>query len=880
MTSQIKLAFIIHAVLSAMIIIGQHSLAAASTNRTAKPIKEFASGANNDYDLITLSHKPLEVQDNQKLALQIFISTDEKQQLLATDITRKSPYSFPDQQQRRPLTSIKPLVTISKRVKTGGFKRPYDEIYIQDQPTVERPLTSSIKRQQPVDETKHKNFYFLDSNFRDTFKEEDESEGENFINHNSAQVLTKRTNYEDLDREILQERRTLKPIRKTGANQRSELVRTQHRPPWRKRPPAPQPASSKKYNRLRFTTVAPFLLNVPTTTEFFKLISSAHSPIRSLLNTANSSFKNDTDEAINRSASPYEQLDHNRRFSGNKLVATGSNRQDGGVPQYHYKHKLDVNRNKFVISEPTKSPAFKDRSTTTTTIQPNDTLYNSLVSRLGTQDGRILSPTILVNDDDEGSNSTGSGQTVDHVVTIAKPSNSLQLDENYSNSTGNSTDARSHLLMLSNNNSANEMMPTTHYSGSGANKRPVTIIRRHFKYPTTKAPALVINDIPDKIKIIDNGPTRLTTTTTTTTTLHTTSTSSSTLSPPTHMPSSLTFNFKEPSNNHMFDHSSGGQVRLIAKQKHKYDDNVTSQTLTVVDHGASRLPPNSTSVHNNKLIVAIRPGRPKRRQPPTTQFPVYNIVAGVSVPPYQTTPTMNSTQYARPPSIDGSFYGLLKPNNSDSMSTTTMSPFDTFGAPNIKFPAASPHTLQVQHESPPSLEFIDKVNISVPNNANMVGPNRVPDKLHLDTSEQHFKPPPDKILVSDNNNLIGGNRPFDLILRPSTTRRPVNRQSTTKRINIVSANTTVVTTSADELHDVLSDVIAGSHQQSSGIGSNNRPTGRPGILDSLSNILNAGVTTSAVAVLTVIKTIFMALLLMFLPPIALTAAIMQVVSIG
>lgn len=310
-------------------------------------------------------------------------------------------------------------------------------------------------------------------------------------------------------------------------------------------------------------------------------------------------------------------------------------------------------------------------------------------------------------------------------------------------------------------------------------------------------------------------------------------------------------------------------VRLISKHKHKYDDNVKSPTLTVVDSHAIRVPPNATSVHNNKLIVAIRPGRPMRPAPPTTQFPVYNIVAGIT-PPYISTPTPH---FSRPLTIEGANYGLLKPNAS-SVQTTPMP--SSFGAQNIKFPAPAPSNLVVQHADYPS-----RFNLSVPDSARPVGPNGVPDKILVNTGEQYLRPP-DAIAISDSTIV---SRPAgsitinnDGVEKLSTTRKPL-RFSTTKRINIVSANTTVITTDPEELHEMLNGVIAGSHTQHN-ITTSNKPTPRPGFFAYVSNIFTNSFTTTLIAALTIIKTILVAILVMFLPPLALASAIMQAVSLG
>lgn len=325
--------------------------------------------------------------------------------------------------------------------------------------------------------------------------------------------------------------------------------------------------------------------------------------------------------------------------------------------------------------------------------------------------------------------------------------------------------------------------------------------------------------------------------------------------------------------------SSPQTIRLISKQRHKYDDRVVSPTLTVIDNDALRLPPNTTSVHNNKLIVTLRPGRPYRRQPqpPTTQFPVYNIVAGIT-PPYSTGHSHHQAQVTRAPPPRPNYGLISKPPGETSKPQTTPVPFR---APNIKFPAQVPSSLvHPAHEG--EMSIIDKLNISVPANDPSMSTTlkRPPNKIQMETEEQIMRPPTETIVLSDTTVV---SRPYGSsvsshgggIIKLSTTRRP--KPSPTKRINIVSANTTVVTANPEEIHEALS-VIAESHDPPGHNSHHNRPTNKPGIFDVLSGLLNTGLTTSTLAILALVKTIFISLFILFLPPIALSAAIIQAVS--
>lgn len=573
-------------------------------------------------------------------------------------------------------------------------------------------------------------------------------------------------------------------------NQKSELIRNQHRPPWRWRPSQAAAESERRDNmadryEYMFTT-----LPSATATDFFNLISSAHSPIKL------------TRPSVQK-----------RKFSyaGPSQVSINSVKLNKGQNNDH--------RNQTTNETMT--------TTTTSTVSPITTgtpaTNTSSLSQNASLAGRVMSPEILVSDGDSGNQNRRKGS-----LLVRGPSNGNRPN---SDSRFDGLDSNVSLYEPSESRHIVNLKLNTSNSNYYSSRRPILIVSRKPNV-TTREPTILV--IPEKITVQEEEPP------TTPFTLVTTT-------------------------------GAPQFVRLISKQKHKYDDNITSPTLTVVDNDAIRLPPNAISVHNNKLIVAIRPGRPLRRHPPTTQFPVYNIVAGIT-PPYASNPT--TIQITRPPSSNGSVYGLLKPTGADT--TTTLAP-STFGAQNIKFPAPEPTSLQPDHAEPP-----DKLNISVPDSANMVGPNKVPDKIVMETEEQYNRPP-DAVVISDSTII---SRPYgsntvtnqDGIMKLSTTRRP-SRFTTTKRINIVSANTTVVTTNPDQLHEVLSGVIATHQQDHIHHVNQNRPS-KSSLLATLANFFNAGVTTSAIAILTLLKTIFVAILVMFLPPLALTTAIMQAVSMG
>jgi len=576
----------------------------------------------------------------------------------------------------------------------------------------------------------------------------------------------------------------LSPRLQLTNRRRSELIRTQHRPPWSLLKNVQQNYTAKfehlgKKFRLKLTTIAPSAL---TTQEIFKLISSAHSPVKIGINMIPTIRRNKTASAQKHEGLEEKSAPIDGGHSTHLVPSFAEMGRKSLVGQYKGKERPSAQR----IDEAEAS----EMSSAETGTLASDTKNTSILDR------GVLSPAILVNDDEE-TNEDYSGK------------NDIG-DRDYGNLNG-----KRHLF---------------NYTVKTQNRpdgRPVTIIRnskiRVVARPTTQAPNFIV--IPNKIKI------------------------ETTLAPPITAITNTTL------------------VRMIAKQKHKYDDSITSAPLTVIDNDAFRVPQNATVIHNNRLLVRIRPGQQQtQRFQVTTEYPYYNPVAGIT-PPYPTNPR---TTTPRPtPKVSNVIHS---PNQS-----TTASPSSKFGSQKIRFPATPPLADGLessQQQLPPS-----RLNISVPSDANLVGPNRVPEKITMETEEQV---PSSSLVVSDST--IVGRPPHgsstinqDGIVRLSTTRRP-NRQ-TTKRINIVSANTTIVTTSPDQLQEVLSSVIS-SHQNDIHHVNQNRPSHKPDFLQSIANFFNGSVATTFLAIVTAIKTVLVAVLIMFLPPIALTAAIVQAISLG
>lgn len=640
---------------------------------------------------------------------------------------------------------------------------------------------------------------------------------------------------------------TPKPNRPFPLSPRSELIRTQHRPPWlwnahqgshNNRLIIKDSLGAKKV-RLKYTTLAPM-----TTTEFFKLISSAHSqitddthrvsPQRSKLSLP---VNSNQFQYAEQTGDQNEQLDRSDARLGLQERKPRTTTTTTSTTTAPTTTKSTGNTDHMSTSATEQTPTmgyyFDNREKIqTTTMASRETNSNSNLDRL-MGSGHVLSPEILVQDDDP--------EADDLQVGDEQPMKAGMMPGRKPPKKG--TGSRRPLINY-----------TINYPKSNSKRKPVIIIRDGPHRHSTRSPTLVV--IPSKITITEmpalasklprpspTGPPRAL--------------------PPTQAPQVQQHMTIVPQ-----------MVRLIAKQKHKYDENITSPTLTVIDNDVFRLPPNTTAVHNNRLLVRSKPGKPiPSRIQLTTEYPYYNPVAGIT-PPYPSNPTSRPNRLQAPVQ-PGSHYGLMKPG-ADNPTVSSTTPPSTFGAQNIKFPALA------SEEVPTHLEPPDKMNISVPDTANMVGPNEnVPDKIVMETEGQIARPP-EAIVVSDSTVVSRPNGAntinSDGIIRLSTTPRP-SRFSTTKRINIVSANTTVITTNPDELHDVMSNVIMGSHQNDH-ISQQNRPQPRPGFLESIAKLFNLGVTTSAIALITLVKTVLVAILVMFLPPIALTAAIMQAVNIG
>lgn len=786
-----------------------------------------------------------------------------------------------------------------------GKKRPYDVIQQAEQDTIVSNNHHNLKKFSPSE----RHFYMLSPVRQQTSAPPVETNGSNITttsnetdlagdsasasNGNRTGSSFNDTTKNDLEPPLLKvlasndQRETSLSRKPITSNHKIELVRTQHRPPWRKKPPSqsfllllpmktpnsPTLTSNKTSTNTTTSTTTtpaptfslattprsfdsepesfrldgsdglsgrriqlkskttPLPISSKSTTEFYKLISSAHSPVETVT------------EGLNYIPST------RRRINGKPFGSNSMNYHDSYDNFQNHQKLSAATRNRI---HELMAGSGSERATTTTTTAPTATIQTrykpsssitTSTNNLNMSDGHVISPEILVGSSNEDMRDLEKRGNLVRFNGINRNSGNV-VDELVYQHQHNSRPALNFTLN-------SDEIPSTVFDG----KRKVTIIRHSsnkFAPPpptiittrTTTEPLITTlqflqqqdnHQVPNRIKIEDSV-----------------------------VNNTLPTNLNQSSSHLVLP--ANQLVRMISKHKNKYDDNVKSHTLTVVDNDAIRLPPNATSVHN-KLIVAIRPGRP-RRYPSTTQFPVYNIVAGITPPsiPIITNQSHTQSPFVRPNSPEGSVFGLLKPTSSET--TTTQSPQQSFGAQNIKFPAQLPSQLQpttIEH-----VEIQDKLNISVPDSANTVGPHKIPDKILMETEEHHERPP-DALVISDATIV---SRPYgsntvinqDGIMKLGSTTRKPTRHYTTKRINIVASNTTVV-------HQFNHP----THNQNA---MRPPPPTKPSFLAYLGNIFNAGIATSALAVLTLIKTIFTIILVMFLPPIALTAAITQAIALG
>lgn len=336
-------------------------------------------------------------------------------------------------------------------------------------------------------------------------------------------------------------------------------------------------------------------------------------------------------------------------------------------------------------------------------------------------------------------------------------------------------------------------------------------------------------------------------------------------------------------------------VRLISKRREKVDEFVLSPSLTVIDNDTFRLPPNTTTVHNNKLIVTNKRGRPQPRRPQPTQFPIYNVVAGMTQWPINSTLThvhQQNLQHHRP---NGSHYGLMPNTSGPALLDAPANP--PFGAAHIRFPATPPN----QKKPSPAIAsdqimLPSKMNISVANSTTADNP-AYPQRLGHLSPERPLASGADHIALSDSlaETLkvgLGANPNANLSVNFSnfapynhkslTTHRP-NKHRPMQHITLGGSNNgaSVITSDPDQLHEVMSDAIASSHSNTNHQHNNHKYKKRPpGFLSTLTGLIGTGVTASWVSFVTLVKTILVAILVMFLPPVALTAAIVNAVAFG
>lgn len=302
------------------------------------------------------------------------------------------------------------------------------------------------------------------------------------------------------------------------------------------------------------------------------------------------------------------------------------------------------------------------------------------------------------------------------------------------------------------------------------------------------------------------------------------------------------------------------RIQLISKLRHKFEDRAISQPLTVVDYDFPVPSSNFTEMQSDKLVIAIRQGKPSKRHPTTTPFPVYNIVAGIT-PPLSIS-MQNVTEASPAPMSNETTSEEINLSNLGEASTES-SQSASFGSPNIKLPAADEVILESVGAQP------ERVSIKVSGSTNLADPSKVPDKILVETSATNIVQPPSRIIGS-NTTIVNG--PADGantiirngIIRIGTTVKPKIGFSTTESAHIELANATVIGVNSNQ-----------NTNQALQLNPHNSA-----LVDTVVRLINAGAATSQFAVLTLLRVLILVVLAILLSPIALTAFVGQFFVMG
>lgn len=303
------------------------------------------------------------------------------------------------------------------------------------------------------------------------------------------------------------------------------------------------------------------------------------------------------------------------------------------------------------------------------------------------------------------------------------------------------------------------------------------------------------------------------------------------------------------------------RVTSVQGTHHKEPDNVKSALLTVLDPppGSHRLHPNTTIVHKT-LIVPYKPGRPRPTASTVKPFPIYPMLAGITRRPplnHTTTtttgapPASSTPDWPHPGGIASSAF---HPEVTTYFPQTIFQrPTSTAGYPNklwtgptyesIYDPTSTsvPTSSLITHRPHPPGDFIH--DAPIPTVVNVVSSSPTPSTtpevttfLSTSTTQQTRYP---------------GLHPAASVVRPVVvTRRPAYRPHQVATVNAILAP------------PMPSRPI-----------STPAPLGSTGIFSSMLQLFGLEGVGGIASRLTLLKTALFTLLVMFLPPLSIAAAV-------
>ncbi len=267
------------------------------------------------------------------------------------------------------------------------------------------------------------------------------------------------------------------------------------------------------------------------------------------------------------------------------------------------------------------------------------------------------------------------------------------------------------------------------------------------------------------------------------------------------------------------------KIMNVNSNKLKQPEEVHSLGITVLDPpyipGSSmKLPINTTIMHKN-LIVPMKEGRPKPvfPIPPTTQYPVYPIVAGVTK--WHTQTPTNSWAFP--------MFTTISPEKID-YTTVVSEPSDS------------------SYETPVTAQSIHRPTIIASNS--ITSEHSTSDNLSGHAS--HF------VTVTPIKGLGASNSASNSFIVTHTAQTPKPSTSTTGYVNAIWAPPMpVISRPVQAQQSVQSSPISG------------------GWFSPFTNLFSVDSPNGVFSFLTILKTVLFTVLVLFLPPLTLAAALMQ-----